>query len=99
MKLGEMCGCDDLDMSVDDSLVRIGSRVRVRYADADDEHQFVLVSRETDRALHRLSAHSPLGRALLGTCAGERITFRAPGGLYDVTVLSVEHDTEEVLSS
>ncbi len=99
MKLAAMRGFDDRDMSADGSVVRIGSRVRVRYADADDEDQFVLVSAETDRTPHGLSADSPLGRALLDMRAAERVKFQAPGGVYDVTVLSVYRDTEEALSS
>ncbi len=94
-----MRGCDDRDMSADDSVVRIGSRVRVRYADTDDEDQFVMVLPETERAPHRLSADAPLGRALLDMRAGERVRFRAPGGVYDVTVLSVERDIEEAMSN
>ncbi len=91
--------CHDRDMSADDSVVRIGSRVRVLYADADDEDQFVIVSPEMDRAPDRLSADAPLGRALLGVRAGQPVALRAPGGVYTVVVVSIERETEEVLSS
>ncbi len=86
-------------MPADDSVVRIGSRVRVLYADADDEDQFVIVPPEMDRASDRLSLDAPLGRVLLGLRAGQRVEFRAPGGVYAVMVVSVERDPEEVLSS
>jgi len=72
-----------------DGVVRLGSRVRVAY-EGDDEDEFVLVgAEELDTGAFRLSAESPLGRALLGRRVGERVRFRAPGGIMGVTVRSV----------
>jgi transcription elongation GreA/GreB family factor len=73
----------------DAGMVRIGSRVRVR--DADGEDEFTLVpEHEADAHTRRLSADSPLGRALLGRHVGEHVRFRAPGGVMGVTVLAVD---------
>lgn len=75
--------------SMDAGMVRIGSRVRVR--DADGEDEFTLVpEHEADAYARRLSAESPLGRALIGRHVGERVLFRAPGGVMGVTVLAVD---------
>ncbi len=75
--------------STDHEVVRIGSRVRVRYSDAEDDDEFTLVSPEIDDVPDRLSTDAPLGRALLGVRVGERVRFQAPGGICGVTVVDV----------
>lgn len=70
------------------SVVRIGSRVSVR--DRDGEAEFRIVEpHEADAVAERVSAESPLGRALLGRRVGELVRFRAPGGVLAVTVVDV----------
>ena len=77
----------------DESMVRIGSRVRVR--DVDGEAEFAVVGPEdADAIADRVSAESPLGRALLGRRLGEEVRFRAPGGLLAVTVIGVASEAE-----
>jgi transcription elongation factor GreA len=72
----------------DDCVVQVGSRVRVR--DADGEDEFALVAAEdVDTGANRISIESPLGRALLGRRVGDRVRFRAPGGVMGVTVVDV----------
>lgn len=81
-------------MVTDDSVVRLGSRVRVR--DIDGEEELVVVPPEEADPTHDLvSAHSPLGRALLGRRLGDCVTFRAPGGDLAVTVVGVDGMTGE----
>ncbi len=75
--------------STDGDVIRIGSRVRVR--DDDGEDEFALVQElEADAHADRVSTDSPLGRALLGRRVGERVRFRAPAGVMGVTVVAVE---------
>jgi transcription elongation factor GreA len=63
----------------------------VRVRDGDGEDDITLVSDdEANAGANRISAQSPLGRALLGRRAGDRVMFRAPGGLMGVTVLAVD---------
>jgi transcription elongation GreA/GreB family factor len=58
--------------------------------DAYGEDEFVLVSPEdADAMAERVSTDSPLGRAILGHRAGERVRFRGPDGLTSVTVVSM----------
>jgi transcription elongation factor GreA len=71
-----------------DLVVRVGSLVRVRDEDGDDEF-LVVAPEEADATVDRISAESPLGRALLGRRVGERVRFRAPGGVAGVTVVGV----------
>ena len=76
-----------------DSRVRIGSRVRVR--DVDGEAEFAVVEPEdADAIAERVSAESPLGRALLGRRLGDEVRFRAPGGVLAVTVIGVMSEVE-----
>ena len=77
----------------DESMVRIGSRVRVR--DVDGEAEFAVVGPEdADAIAERVSAESPLGRALLGRRLGDEVRFRAPGGVLAVTVVEVTSEVE-----
>ena len=70
------------------SVVRLGSRVCVRDVDGQVEFRIVAPD-EADIAEERISAESPLGRALLGRRVGEEVRFRAPGGVLSVTVVEV----------
>ncbi len=66
----------------------IGSRVRL--GDADGVEEYVITpEREGDPTAGRISADSPLGRAVLGHQAGERLQVRTPGGVRNVQVLEV----------
>jgi transcription elongation GreA/GreB family factor len=71
-----------------DDAVQVGSRLVVRYTDDEDEFTIVLEG-QMDADAERVSAESPLGRALIGHRAGERVRFRAPGGIMGVTVVAV----------
>jgi transcription elongation factor GreA len=74
---------------MDASQVRMGSRVRIR--DRDGEAEFDIVPHEdADIAAERVSAESPIGRALLGRRLGDEVRFRAPGGVLSVTVVNVQ---------
>jgi transcription elongation factor GreA len=72
-----------------DPVVRVGSLVRVRDEDGDDEF-LIVPPEEADAAVDRISSESPLGRALLGRRVGERVRFRAPCGVVGVTVVGVD---------
>lgn len=52
-------------------MIGLGSRVKVRDADGDAEFSIVEPGEE-DIAEERISAESPLGRALLGRQPGDR---------------------------
>jgi transcription elongation factor GreA len=80
---------------MDASMVRLGSRVRIR--DADGEAEFAIVpSEDADVAEERVSAESPLGRALLGRRLGDEVRYRAPGGVLTVTLVGVVDVREPV---
>ena len=75
-------------MSEVTGVVRLGSRVCVRDTDGDAEFRIV-EPHDADPVAERVSAESPLGRALLGRRVGELVRFRAPGGVLAVTVVDV----------
>ncbi len=75
-------------MTESNDMIRVGSRVCVR--DADGSVEFSIVEPgEADVAEARVSAESPLGRALLGRHVGDQVRYRAPGGVLAVTVVEV----------
>ena len=62
----------------------------MRVQDLDGEADFSLVRpEEADPFVGLVSADSPLGRALQGHCVGDRVAVRAPGGIHEVTLLSI----------
>ena len=69
-------------------MIGLGSRVKVRGLDGLAEFS-VVEPGEADAADKRVSAASPLGRALLGHQVGDEVQFRAPAGVQAVTVLEV----------
>jgi hypothetical protein len=69
--------------------VRIGSRVWVRDGDGDDEFTIV-AAHDADACADRVSVESPCGRALLGHHVGDRVRFRAPGGIVGLTVVAID---------
>jgi transcription elongation factor GreA len=71
-----------------DGIVLVGSRVRVRGSDGEDEFTIVLAC-DADATADLVSAESPCGRALLGHRVGDRVWFRAPGGIMGLTVVAV----------
>jgi transcription elongation factor GreA len=75
-------------MTSADGIVLVGSRVRVRRSDGENEFTIVLDC-DADATGDRVSAESPCGRALLGQRVGDRVRFRAPGGVMHLTVVAV----------
>jgi transcription elongation factor GreA len=70
--------------------VAIGSRVTVS-VEGDPPEVFLLVgSTEADTRQGRISHESPIGRALMGHRAGERVTAETPGGHLTLTIISIE---------
>ncbi|HYU18359.1 MAG TPA: transcription elongation factor GreA [Chloroflexota bacterium] len=69
--------------------VALGSHVTVKDADGVEEKYKIVGSVEADPRHGLISNESPVGRALLGKRAGERVSVDAPGGSFDLTVVEV----------
>ena len=69
---------------------QVGSSVRFRDADSGEEKEVTLVHRlEASMADGKLSADSPVGRALMGSSKGDTVKFETPSGAKNLEVLSV----------
>jgi transcription elongation factor GreA len=74
----------------DKSVVHIGSRVRVLDEQQHEEEEYIVVgSAEADPIRNRISIESPVGKALLGATAGDRIEVAVPMGRLSLTVVAV----------
>ncbi|MDQ3729261.1 MAG: transcription elongation factor GreA [Actinomycetota bacterium] len=69
---------------------QVGSRIRFRDSASGEEKEITLVHRlEASMAEGKLSAESPVGRALLGSKKGDTIKFETPRGAKNLEILSV----------
>jgi transcription elongation factor GreA len=72
-------------------VVDVGERVRLRDLDTGEQlHVEVVGSLESDPAAGRISAVSPVGRALLGRRKGEVAVAAAPKGAVRLRILDIE---------
>lgn len=75
----------------DDLSVQPGCVVSIRYENDDDVERYLLGSIEERReGLTVMSPGSPLGQALVGAAKGDTVTFEAPSGDLNVTVVDIE---------
>ena len=70
--------------------VEAGTIVEFRM-EGDDENSMYLIGsiEERGRGYDVISPGSPLGKALLGHVPGETVLYKAPGGEFEVEILSV----------
>lgn len=76
--------------AVDDGTVQIGSVVTVIDDEGDEMRYFVATHENKVAGLLLASPDGPLGSALMGAKAGDRVSYQAPGGRFEVEVTSVE---------
>ncbi|MCC7372689.1 MAG: transcription elongation factor GreA [Chloroflexi bacterium] len=69
--------------------VGLGSRVKVRDDDGEEDDYRIVGSMEADPKRGMISNESPVGRALLGKKPGESATVVAPGGSFNLTVVTI----------
>ncbi len=80
---------DGTDRGGDRSTVRLGSTVVVE-VDGDEERYTIVGAIEAKPAAGLISNESPVGKALLGTRAGQRATVTTPRGQTIYLVKSIE---------
>ncbi|HET7560168.1 MAG TPA: transcription elongation factor GreA [Limnochordia bacterium] len=79
---------DDLQ----DDVVTLGCRVKVRDFELNDEFEYILVgSAEADPRESKISNESPVGQALMGQSVGAVIDVQVPAGLLKLEILSISH--------
>jgi regulator of nucleoside diphosphate kinase len=70
--------------------VAVTSTVRVRDLDSGVAHDYTLVwPSQADAAKRRISVLAPMGTALLGCGAGDRVEWQMPGGLVRLEIEEV----------
>jgi transcription elongation factor GreA len=70
--------------------VMLGSGVTVRWDEGDEERYEIVTPGEIERGTDRVSCDAPLGRALLGRRAGDRVSVAAPAGIVHLTLRRVD---------
>lgn len=83
-----------LDRAVDATpsradVVDIGTVVRVRDADGEESVYTVVNPAEAAPSQGRVSTGAPLGRALVGRRAGEKVLVDAPSGAWEMEILEI----------
>ncbi|GHU34388.1 transcription elongation factor GreA [Clostridia bacterium] len=78
----------DSDLKTDE--VNVGNKVRILNITLNKEMQFYVVgSAESDPLAGRISAESPMGRALLGCKINETVQYETPKGISQIKVLEI----------
>lgn len=70
--------------------VSMGTTVVVRGQDGENERYTVVGSAEADPSKNRISNESPVGSALLGKRAGDKVKVETPAGTIKLVVVEVE---------
>lgn len=70
--------------------VRIGSSVVVETSDGEKEEYVIVGSAEASPLNGKISNESPVGKALLGRKAGEKINVMTPAGVSAFTIVGIK---------
>ena len=70
--------------------IQVGSTVKVKFTWSGEEHEYKIVgSTESDPTMHKISNESPVGEAIIGKKAKDKVKVTAPGGEYEYEILKV----------
>ena len=71
--------------------VGIGSTVKIKYVDEEDEEEYTIVgSQEEDPLLSKISNESPVAKSLLDHKIGETVEVETPNGsTYQIEILAI----------
>ena len=72
-----------------DGTVQIGSIVTLLDEDGIEDEYLVAIPENRVPGFWLASPEGPLGTALLGAAVGSAVTYEAPGGTFEVTVIAV----------
>ena len=75
----------------DNSEVRIGSTVEIKYVDDDEVEEYKIVgSTEADPFENKISNSSPIAKAIIGKKVKDIASVESPNGNYDVQIISIK---------
>ena len=78
-----------IDSTNHSDIIQVGSKVKVHEEGYEPEEYVIVGAAEADPRLGRISNESPLGQALLNKKAGDKVKVEAPGGEFEIEILSV----------
>ena len=82
---------DHTQAGASSDVVELGSIVAVQMGRGKKANTYTIVgSTETSPTDGRISNESPLGKALLGKKAGQKVEFKTPSGSQSITIVSVQ---------
>ena len=74
-----------------DGEVHILSKVKIKNLKNEKLVEYILVSpEEADFQAGKISVTSPVGQGLMGSKAGQKISVKAPAGLLEFEILSID---------
>lgn len=86
LKNAELVTDDDVDASV----INIGCTVRIRDLEFDEEMEYKIVgSTEANSLKGKISNESPVGKALIGAKAGQKVEVETPSGIIVYKILEI----------
>ncbi len=86
LKAAEIIKTSDIKKGV----VSVGSKVRVYDEEEKEETVYEIVgTTEADINVNRISNVSPMGKALVGSKVGDRVTVKAPSCEYTVKIMEI----------
>lgn len=77
------------DHAAPSGYVRLGSHVTVADSEGTEDVYTIVGSAEADPKVGKISNESPIGRALIGHIAGDKVLVAAPGGSFELTVKTI----------
>ena len=70
--------------------IQLGSEVKLRFDD-NTEHTFIIVgTTEADPLKQKMSNESPVGKELIGKKKGDKVSIKAPGGVFEYSIISIK---------
>lgn len=86
LKNAELVTDDDVDSSV----INIGCTVRIQDLEFDEEMEYKIVgSTEANSLKGKISNESPVGKALIGAKAGQKVEVETPSGVITYKILEI----------
>jgi transcription elongation factor GreA len=82
---------DEEEKGKSNGVVRVGSKVKVKDLEDNEESEYVIVgSAEADPLASKISNESPVGKALLGQKVGTIIEVKVPAGVVNYEIIAID---------
>ncbi|MBI2756628.1 MAG: GreA/GreB family elongation factor [Chloroflexi bacterium] len=85
-----LAAAEPLEAGTVDGIARLGATVKVKHADGEVASYILVSPAEADPRKGRISAESPIGRAVVGTKKGDEVVAETPRGLEKLIIQGVK---------